>query len=200
MDDPLDEKNSDGRFYLGLIAFVIIVVVGVSAMVIHQRGGIGGPPPPNVEDLRRDHLAAPGLTDQQVLEYSTEVLAKAVTFDAREFYNQLAELRPYFTNDGWTLFERTLERIDVVNMMQSGRFVVTPELAGEPKLVSSGVDAAIYQWRVAVPLKITLQSADRSLERVMIAHARIIRQSIDAFPEGIAIDSVNFLPEGGAGG
>ena len=49
-------------------------------------------------------------------------------------------------------------------------------------------------------LKITLQSADRSLERVMIAHARIIRQSIDAFPEGIAIDSVNFLPEGGAGG
>ena len=200
MDDPLDEKNSDGRFYLGLIAFVIIVVVGVSAMVIHQRGGIGGPPPPNVEDLRRDHLAAPGLTDQQVLEYSTEVLAKAVTFDAREFYNQLAELRPYFTNDGWTLFERTLERIDVVNMMQSGRFVVTPELAGDPRVTSSGVDAAIYQWRVSVPLKITLQSADRSMDRVMFAHARIIRQTLDAHPEGIAIDSVNFLPEAGAGG
>jgi hypothetical protein len=90
MDDPFDDKNSDGRFYVGLIGLMLIVVVGVSWMVVHQRGGIGGPPPPNVEDLRRDRLAAPGVTDQEVLQYSIEVLGQSLSWDPRNFNNQMA--------------------------------------------------------------------------------------------------------------
>ncbi len=199
MDDPFDNKNSDGRFYIGLAIFVVVVVVGVFAMVVHQRGGLGPPPPPNVEDLRRDRLAAPGLTDQEVLAFSTRIVADSVTFDARSFHNQLAALRPDFTDDGWTLFNRALARLDVVNMMQSGRFTVTPEIRGEPAILAKGVEDATYQWRVAVPIKLLLEADDRSLDRQIVAHARIIRQPLAQHPEGVAIESLNFLPNESAG-
>lgn len=199
MDDPFDIKGSDGKFYIGLVIFVLVVVVGVFAMVVHQRGGLGPPPPPNAEDLRRDNLAAPGLTDAEVLAFSTDIIAAAITFDARNFHNQLAALQPYFTPDGWTLFNRALVRLDVVNMMQTGRFTVTPELAGEPVIRSKGVEAAIYQWRVVVPLSLSLEAKDRTLERDMVAHIRLIREPLARHPEGLAIDTLNFLPGENAG-
>jgi hypothetical protein len=98
------------------------------------------------------------------------------------------------------IFNRTLGRLDLVNMMQSGRFVITPELAGDPRITSKGVESAVYHWRIAVPLKLTLKSADRTLDRQIVAHARVTREPLEAHPEGIAIDSLNFLPVNEAGG
>lgn len=195
MDDPLERKNTDGKFYVGLTILVTVIIVGVAAMVIHQRGGIYGPPPPNVEDLRRDRMAAPGHNDDYILDYAAEVMAASVTFDARTFHNQLADLEGYFTPDGWTLFNHTLERLEVVQMMQSGRFTVTPSLNGDPVIIGKGVEAATYQWRVAVPLMVVMESSDRSLDRGLVAHARIIRRPLEQYPQGIAIDSLNFLPD-----
>ncbi|MEM6901612.1 MAG: DotI/IcmL/TraM family protein, partial [Pseudomonadota bacterium] len=131
MDDPLERQNTDGRFYVWLTVVVTVIVVGVAMMVVHQRGGIYGPPPPNVEDLRRDRLAAPGHEDQYIRSFAEQVMAASVTFDARTFHNQMADLEGYFTPDGWVIFNRTLERLEVVDLMRSGRFSVTPSLNGD---------------------------------------------------------------------
>ncbi|MEM6902949.1 MAG: DotI/IcmL/TraM family protein [Pseudomonadota bacterium] len=79
--------------------------------------------------------------------------------------------------------------------MRSGRFSVTPSLNGDAVITGKGVEDATYQWRVAVPLMVVLESADRSMDRGLVAHARIIRRPLEQFPQGIAIDSLNFLPD-----
>lgn len=192
MQDPLEEKNSDGRFYVGLVVMVILVAIGIGFMISHERGGFGPPPPPNPADIRSNNLAAPGLTDADVLAFTTRVITRAVSFDARNFANQMSIIEPYFTSDGWTLFNRTLDRFDVRTMMQTGGFKASPELRGQPAIYSKGVDAAIFHWRISVPITLHMAAGDRNVDRDLVVYVRVIRRPTNQFPEGIAIDSVNF--------
>jgi hypothetical protein len=195
MRDPLEEKNSDGRFYVGLFLLVAIIVGGVIWMVAHQRGGFGPPPPPNQEDIEHDRLAAPGLTDQQVLQYVSSIVVETMTLDGRTFPGHLVRFERYFTPDGWSLLNRTLDRYQILDLLRTSNIEVVPVLTGEPAMLARGVEDAIFQWRVSIPLTLNLKSPDKTLERKMFAHARISRKPREQFPEGVAIDSVNFLPD-----
>ncbi|SRR5579883_86400 len=171
-----------------LLLFLMILAAGV---VLYQL--FNKPLPvfyatdPKNQQIQLTPNLEPNLMPDTLLAWASKAAATAYTFDFYNYNNQVAAVKPYFTDAGWqdylqsvsSLLETIVQRQLFVNGVVAG----TPVISNQGALPGKG-----YSWRIQIPFLVTYQSANTTTKRNFMVIITIVRLPTNINPQGIGID------------
>ena len=181
-----------------VIGFVVMMIVGMGSAFFITKKNDPNKDKSRPEDIASNQLSRPGLNHDEVNEWILEIIPASTKLNSAKFYNQLAELEPYYTKEGWKYYNGMLERYDVVKLLKKGNFSTVPQIDGEPEYLEEGVENKAYYWKIKLKMTLSMRSDTRRLDQPMAAHIRLVRVPTAFREDGIAIAALNFLPTGPA--
>lgn len=198
--DDLQEKYipQDNDFYREHYHHVIYVLMGIIVtmilmvfLVLYQ---VLNMPLPQFNAIQRDGsrmlLRAynePNLLPDTILRWASKAATTAYTFDFVHYKDQIQEARPFFTDDGWIDYLRSVNPL-LESIVQKQLFV-NGVVSGPPVISNEGpLPGKDYVWRVQVPFLVTYQSANTTTKRNFIVVLTIVKVPTDINPQGIGID------------
>ncbi len=94
-----------------------------------------------------------------------------MNYNAQNFTTQNASARKYFTDESWTAFQQAINESGNYKITKESQLIVTAELG---QLSSLKIDPqAPYDWSIELPVKMTYQSASRTLKQNLIAKLKL---------------------------
>lgn len=131
-------------------------------------------------------ISEPILTANDVSNFATKAVSRALTFDFANYRSDLTDSQKYFDQPaGWENYLRALETSSMLKFVINRRLVSTA-VANGAAIIASGVDAnGRYSWTVQVPLTVTYQSASEKSTSNLMAEVIVSR-----VPTHIAADAV----------
>lgn len=172
---------------MGIITFLILMVCVVLYQVIHL-------PLPQFNAIQKDGSRMllipynePNLLPDTILRWGSKAATTAYTFDFVHYQDQVKAARPYFTNDGWQDYLRSVNAL-IATIVQKQLFV-NGIVSGPPVISNEGpLPGREYVWRIQIPFLVTYQSANSTSKRNYFVTLTIVRVPTDVNPQGIGID------------
>lgn len=200
MISTLQEKymSQDNAFYqryyahfiIGMM-MVIVVLMLILGLVIYQV--IDRPVPsftavaPDNAQMSLEAFNEPNLLPDTILRFASKAATLGYTFDLYNYQDQLAAVRPYFTDAGWQDYlnsvQGLLDTIVKNQLFVNGVVSGTPVISNEGELPGKG-----YTWRVQIPFLVTYTSASSSSTRNFYVVLTLVRVPTNVNPQGIGVD------------
>lgn len=174
-----------------ILAIEIILLFLLASVVVYQI--FHRPLPPfsavSVAKQRMDLTASyqPNLVSSTLVNWASKAAVAAYTFDFVNYNQQIARVRPYFTNAGWKDYQASIAKL-IQTIIQNQLFV-NGVVAGPPVISNQGdLPGRGYTWRVQIPFLVTYQSAGQTSRASYTVIITIVRVSTAINPAGIGID------------
>src|SRR3989338_6450342 len=181
------------------VLVAIILLVSLSVYLHYAK------PPPVVFSVGAEWRIKPEVSLDQlylppsdVLQWVSEVLPKASTYDFNYYSNQLKSASQYFTPEGWKVFLNQLNSYANYNNVQTYKMFISAVPTGAPYILNQGLLSGRYAWWVQMPIKISYQGSNRLSERDLTLQILVVRVSTLNNLTGVGIDNV--IVENAAGG
>lgn len=171
----------------GLIASVAII-----ALLILTR------PTPQffaaTPDLRLaplEPLSQPLLTEQGLLNWTTETVTQAVSIDFVEWREKLSRSREHFDEEAFKSFLDSLQKSGVLDLVRDKRLNVSASISRAPVITASGIVDGRATWRIEFPLVVSYESS-QGVENTqkLLASVLVRRANTARTPRGVVIQQV----------
>lgn len=182
------------KIWGGIFAGLMLTGMSAAYLITHKPGSVKI----DAGDIEADSLNKPGKSNDEIAQWAEEIVPGTTSFVSAQFYNQINDLEQYFTKNGWKFYRGMLDRYDLIKLLRAGSFSITPNIDAPPEFLEQGVDNRVYYWKIKLKMTLVMQSDTRRLDQPMSAHVRIVRVPHSVRSDGVAIDSLNFLPNGPA--
>jgi intracellular multiplication protein IcmL len=139
-------------------------------------------------------LSAPVLTQQFILQWAETVSRSAYSLNFLTYKKSLADVRPYFTDDGYTSFLNAMQNSGLLDDVKARKLYLSTVVDGAPVVVDMYIDHGFYTWRVDLPLLVTFASANMTVKNQYYVHLTIKRVPELQIEQGIAV--TNFKVNG----
>jgi intracellular multiplication protein IcmL len=129
----------------------------------------------------------PNLLPDTIIRWASKAATLAYTFNFTQYREQMAAVRPYFTNDGWRDYVASANQL-LTSVISSQLFINgvvsdVPVISNQGPLPNKG-----YTWRIQIPFIVTYQSANTTTRRNYVVIITIVRVPTFINPQGIGID------------
>jgi hypothetical protein len=94
-----------------------------------------------------------------VVKWGEKAAEQSFNFDFKSFDQQLVDLKPCYTEQGWEGFNDALEKSGNINAIKSQQLTVSAMVTGETKIS----DIKDNQWKLTVPLQVVYQNDKQKL-------------------------------------
>ena len=180
----------------GLMILIVLMMVGVG-FVLYQTTHRPLPTFAAVEpDGKRMGLTAypdPNLLPDTLLQWASKAVVGAYTFDFVNYNNQIAAVKPYFTETGWRDYLQSVNNL-ITTIVQNQIFVYGV-VAGTPVIANQGpLPGVDYAWRVQIPFLVSYVTTAGPTNRSFLVTLSIVRMSTNINPQGIGIDQFVMAP------
>lgn len=133
-------------------------------------------------------LFRPSVSTQALLNWATLAATATLTLDFVNYQKNLADLKQYFTRDGYDSFIAALNEAGTIETIQSKKLVSSAVAIGPAIIIQEDEKRGIHSWRIQVPLSVSYLSASAE-ERTIRLITLLIRQvPTDYAATGIGID------------
>lgn len=198
--DNIQEKyisrdNAFYRRYYYLFLMILIGILGVLILLIgfvcYQLMNIPEPTfdarQANGKTMQLRPYTEPNLLPDTILRWASKAATIAYTFDYVRYQDQLSQVKPYFTEDGWNDYNASLSKL--IDRVVANQLFVYGVVAGTPVIANQGpLPGHDYAWRVQIPFLVTYQSASAQLQETYYVVLTIVRVPTSVNPQGIGID------------
>lgn len=188
-------KRGFERSTLMNLIMIVIVLISVSAGTV----AIFFKPSPLYFAAREDGgilpltpVKEPFLTDNQVLNFATEGITRALSFDFASYRQDLMDSAKYFSQPaGWAAFNNALNSSGTLQYVISNK-IITSATANGGMIVNRGAGSdGIYHWVIQIPVIITYLSASEKADNKLLIELDVIRVPTWTNSRGVAIRQVN---------
>lgn len=172
---------------MGLVGFFIIMVLVVLYEVIYaplpeftavQSGG---------KQMVLKAYDEPNLQSTTILKWASKAAVDAYSFNFVNYNQQLATVRPYFTEDGYRDYLNSASAL--LTSVVKNQLFVTGVVSGPPVISNEGpLPGQDYVWRIQIPFLVTYQSSNSQSKRNLFVIMTVVRVPTDINPQGIGID------------
>lgn len=129
-----------------------------------------------------------------VIQYARDNVTRSFTMDFLNWRQQLEDVRPSYTREGFKSFLNALKESGVLDTVRDKRMNMSIS-AGTGVLTREGVDGGVYQWIVELPIEVRLEGqATRMPAQRFLTTIRIERVSTVDSVEGIGIGQLITSP------
>lgn len=177
---------------------LILITLGLGAWGFYERAN---KPPPQYFATTFDGkliplipLDQPSLSDNQLLQWSTEAAVAAYTFNYVNYRKALQDVRIYFTKTGYQYFLKALRDSNNLQAVIDKKMIVSATPTGAPIILRKGIlndgtEEGIYSWQVQLPMEIFFQSEQSPITQNIILTMIITRVPTLESPSGVGIAS-----------
>lgn len=136
-------------------------------------------------------ISEPILTANEVTNFATKAVTRALTFDFANYRTDLADSQKYFDQPaGWENYLRALETSSMLKFVLNRR-LVSNAVANGATIINTGVDeSGRYTWTIQVQLTVTYQSASERSSSNLLAEVVIGRVPTHIAPDAVAITRI----------
>lgn len=133
-------------------------------------------------------LDRPVVTNQFILQWASDVTRRIYNINFVNWQQQLAQLQPYFTKQGFAVFMHAMHAGELSAIKQE-KLTASAVVSKPPIIVSTGVIKGYFTWLVQLPLLVTYQSASNTEKQHLMATMVVRRASTLTTPHGIQVNS-----------
>lgn len=126
----------------------------------------------------------------EVLNWTTQVVTKAHSLSFANYAQQLADIRPSFTDAGWRGYEQAMQRVDFIGRLATGQYVTTAVPRSAPVVVAQGLVDGVYAWRLQIPILVTFESASSRTSQSIDVEVTVVRRPETENPRGLGIAQI----------
>ncbi|MBA5690557.1 DotI/IcmL family type IV secretion protein [Rugamonas apoptosis] len=120
-------------------------------------------------------LSRPYQKSADVIQFGKDTLTRSFTLDFLNWRQQLEDLRPSYTRDGFAQFIDNLEKMGILDMVKGRRMNMSASV-GTGVLTKDGVENGVFLWDLEMPIEIRLEGQTQHLPpQHFNAHLRIVR-------------------------
>jgi intracellular multiplication protein IcmL len=185
----------DGFYKIFIVLMMLIIAFGLlvatSAYLFFTK-----PPPVSFytdNDLRAFPpvpITEPYVKQADLIQWASEILPKAFTFDFINYNTELKALQQYFTDKGWASLLTQLNTYANANIIQTAKLFVNASAGGAPTIPNQGMLNGRYAWWVQIPLTLHRVTVARHDEMALTVQALVIRVPTLNNLSGIVIDNL----------
>lgn len=115
----------------------------------------------------------PPVADTALLVWANEAIISTYTYNFADYQQQLQQISPYFTADGWQVFIDTFTKSNVLDSVKSNEYAVSAVATRPPIILTQGPVSNQYVWQVEMPILVLYQNADQEQEQHLIIQITI---------------------------
>ena len=119
-------------------------------------------------------LDQPHISDNQVLNFATDVITGALTLDFANYRQELATRRDQFTEAGFNAFVNALESSGNLDLLRNRRMASTA-VANSAFIIDKGRSGNGYLWRVEVQVAVTYESSSERQHQQLVGLLDVVR-------------------------
>lgn len=194
-------RNSFYRDSYKLVLFAVVALLIINCILGFTIGyKISHPPQPQYFATTPDGriinihpLSDPVVTDDFVLQWSTQAAQAAFDLDYVHWRQQLQRVSSNFTPYGWKWFLNQFKATNNLKTLVSEKMVSNAEVTGAPQLVEKTVVDGHFAWKIQVPMLVTYQNATKTIPQTVMLTMIVIRMPVQDDPHRIAIN--NFIAD-----
>lgn len=139
-------------------------------------------------------LTDPVVTDNFVLQWTTNAIYQAFSLDYMHWRDQLQKASDYFTPSGWHGFINSLKTSNNLKSLVDLKLVSNATVTGTPEILKEEVVDNHYAWKVKVPLLVTYNSSNQPTISIPFnVIVIVLRMPVKDNPDRIGIN--NFLAD-----
>jgi intracellular multiplication protein IcmL len=135
-------------------------------------------------------MKEPNLSDAALLQWTTQAVVRAFSYNYVNYREALQSLRDDFTELGWKHFTTELNDSNNLSSVIHKKLIVSAVPTGVPVIVEQGVRKGVYVWKVQFPLLVTYESPSERIPQSFQVEALIVRLSTLQSARGIGIQQL----------
>lgn len=200
-EEGLGVVRLEDNFYRDSFGKVIFVIFALCLSVVFLAGislytYMNRPPPITFRVAEEWRVLAPVpiqqpyLTDPDLLQWVSEVVPNAFNLDFLNLDSQLADVKKYFTDNGYQIFLNQLKNYADKSMVQSYKMFVHGKPTRAPVILNQGVLSGRYAWWVQIPVNIRYAGARDKPDVNLTLQVLVVRTETTNNLTGILIDNV----------
>lgn len=175
---------------IGLMGIVVLMMIAMAAVVyqmLHRPLPVFNAVQPDGQQMILRPYDEPNLLPDTILRWASKAATAAYTFNFVNYNQQISLARPYFTEDGWQDYLRSVSK--VINTIVENKLFVNGVVAGAPVISNQGpLPGKGYVWRVQIPFLVAYQSANSTSKASYYVVVTIVHVPTQINPQGIGID------------
>lgn len=190
-----DDFYRDG-FYKVLIALVTMMTAIGFLIALSLYLYLAKPAPVNFSADNEWRLLPPIPVDQvylnpaDLVQWVSETLPSAFTFDFVNYTRQLKEKAQYFTPNGW---KKYLDHVNVYanyNSIDKAKQFLNSNPTGAPTITNQGLLNGRYAWWVQMPMDLNYITAERKYTVSIVLQVLVVRVPTLNNLYGVGIDNM----------
>jgi intracellular multiplication protein IcmL len=133
-------------------------------------------------------LNDPYRTSAEVVEFAARTAHNVMSFDYRDYRDNLQRASSDFTTTGWDSFSKALRDSHIIDSVTAHKLVISMKIEGAPEIKQASVKNGIYTWYLQMPVTIEFdgEQAPEAIRTVLLL--QVVRVSTLQNPEGISIE------------
>ena len=135
-------------------------------------------------------LSRPIQSEQQVLNWVTQIISSTYSLSFANYQQQLHELESKFTASGWRGLQLELENSGFITSLLNNQLVTSAVPRGAPIVVAQGLVGNVYGWRLQLPLLVTYKSASVNRNQELLVEVTVVRRPAHEDPIGLGIEKI----------
>ena len=187
-------KKGFNRIVIIMGIMVVVTMISVSMAFV----AMSSKPEPKYFAAREDGgilpivaVSEPFLTDNQVTNFATEAITRAMTINFATWRQDLSDATSYFTKpDGWDGFLLSINESGTMEYIVEKRLIATAVANGAVIRERGPNENGVFSWIVQVPITVTYQSASESQVENMLAEMEIVRVPTWEMSRGVGVNRV----------
>lgn len=189
-----------------MVIIMMVMVFATLVAVMMSFWAITSKPEPRYFAAREDGgilpivaVREPFLTNNQVTNFATEAITRAMTINFANWRQDLVDASSYFTKpDGWDAFVKTINDSGMMDYIVTKRLIATTVANGAVIIESGTNDQGAFYWVVQVPLTVTYESSSATQTERLLADLEVVRVPTWEMSQGVAVRRVTIRRGTGA--
>ncbi len=132
-------------------------------------------------------LSEPYVTPTFLLNWVTDTVTKAYSFDAKNMQRQIGDLQPLFTPDGYNQYVGSLQSAGILDLVRKELLIVSATPTGTPVINRTGQFDGAVIWEVQVPVLVQYRSSGKSAEKRLLVDLVVVRRNTIESAVGIGV-------------
>lgn len=133
-------------------------------------------------------LSEPVLTDKYLLMWASILARRAFNYDFVNYGEKLAEIKPYFTDNGWNVFKDALKKSGMVKQLVANHVMMQSIVSGPPVIINKMIMNHRFTWVIQLPLLVSYNSANAKQTRRLIVTMSVQRVPVVSVSQGILVN------------
>lgn len=192
--DLIDKKNDDYiekkldkypimfeyKNKLGILFFCSFIIILISLLVLlsfpeEKKNKFVQVNEENSNVYYISSKTLPNQSPKVIQRLATDIVKKSYTFNYLEWEKEIKHLNPYFTDEGWEVFYRTLENSTLMQSVQKNQLAVSATPIDKAVIIKTGSVLGNPIWMVEVPIMLSFTGNIKTVSQNILVNVTIER-------------------------